>query len=67
MSRGNSETPMGTPNSRMQAQMAAKTHALPESWPESARLKVEPLLPHVNGNVTPYGRSLREERYRPRI
>lgn len=48
---------------RMQAQMAKKAQALPESWPASAKALVSPLLARYTGEAQPYERTL----YRPKI
>jgi hypothetical protein len=43
---------------RLQAQMVAKTQRPPNDWPDAARRRVTPLLPHYDGTAEPYGRSL---------
>ncbi len=47
---------------RVQAQMARKTHAVPESWPADAVAKITALNPTYSGSAEAYGRDL----YRPR-
>lgn len=46
----------------VQAQMARKTHPVPETWPESAAERVRALNPTYSGDAEPHGREL----YRPK-
>lgn len=45
---------------RMQAQMAAKTQPIPDTWPDAARATLTPLLASTRytGDAPPYGRQL---------
>ena len=54
---------LGSLPERMQAQLAKKTHALPDTWPQAARDRLAPLLARYAGTAQPYGRSL----YRPPV
>ena len=43
----------------VQAQMVAKTQAIPANWPASAKALVEPLLPRYTGSAKPAAHSKR--------
>lgn len=43
---------------RIQAQMVAKTHAIPEAWPTDVRERVRQMNPLYSGAAQPYERSL---------
>jgi ectoine hydroxylase-related dioxygenase (phytanoyl-CoA dioxygenase family) len=47
---------------RIKAQMVAKTHAIPDAWPDADREAVRRLNPTYEGDAEPYGRSLYRRR-----